>query len=150
MNKLWLVLGLTTILAGCASKEVLDVPEGSDVTIEKTDGVSVSGRLIEVKPEQVIVEGRDGSRTNVPRAQIASLRATSLPATLHTPGRRRMRRPRRRWLARRYMPPRPMHRAPRTAPPPRPPPPRRPPGRLTTRRARHGRTPAAARRSTAR
>ncbi len=84
MKNLWLALGLTAALVGCASKDALDIPEGSDVTIEKTDGVAVSGRLIDVKPEQVVVEGRDGTRTQVLRAQIASLRATPAPAALDT------------------------------------------------------------------
>ena len=91
MKNLWLALGLTaalvgsSTLAGCSTNDAndaLEIPEGSEVTVERTDGVSVSGRLVEVKSEQIVVEGRDGLRTNVPRAQIASMRASTLPATL--------------------------------------------------------------------
>lgn len=80
MRNFWIVLGLTAALAGCAGKDPLDIPTGSDVTVEKTDGVTVAGRLVEVKPEQVIVESRDGVKTRVPRSQIASMRASSTPA----------------------------------------------------------------------
>ncbi len=82
MKHFWLALGLTAVLGGCASKDALDIPEGSDVTIEKTDGVAISGRLVEVRPEQVVIEARDGQRTHVQRAQIASLKATAAPAAL--------------------------------------------------------------------
>lgn len=82
MKNVWLALGLAAVLAGCSTREALDIPEGSDVTIEKSDGVAVSGRLVEVKKEQVVVEGRDGMRTRVPRGQIASMRAVS-PAAPH-------------------------------------------------------------------
>ncbi len=82
MKHFWLALGLTAVLGGCASKDTLDIPEGSDVTIEKTDGVAISGRLVEVRPEQVVIEARDGQRTHVQRAQIASLKATAAPAAL--------------------------------------------------------------------
>lgn len=91
MKNLWLALGFTaalvgsSTLAGCSThdaNDALEIPEGSEVTVERTDGVAVSGRLVEVKSEQIVVEGRDGLRTNVPRAQIASMRASTLPATL--------------------------------------------------------------------
>jgi hypothetical protein len=77
MRNFWIVLGLTVTLGGCAQKATLDIPTGSDVTVEKTDGVTVAGRLVEVKPEQVVVESRDGVKTSVPRALIASMRLTS-------------------------------------------------------------------------
>lgn len=85
MNNLWLALGLAAALTACSAKERLDIPEGSDVTVEKTDGVAVSGRLVEVKSEQVVIEGRDGARTRVPRAEIASMRAVTAPS-LHAIG----------------------------------------------------------------
>ena len=77
MKNVWIGLAMTIALAGCASKDALDIPTGSDVTVEKTDGVTVAGRLVEVQPEQVVVESRDGVKTRVPRSQIASMRASS-------------------------------------------------------------------------
>jgi hypothetical protein len=71
-----MALGLAAALSGCGGRNTFDIPPGSDVTVEKTDGVTVAGRLVEVKPEQVILESRDGVKTPVPRAQIASIRAT--------------------------------------------------------------------------
>jgi hypothetical protein len=75
MRNFWIVLGLAVALAGCTEKNRFDIPTGTDVTVEKTDGVTVAGRLVEVQPEQVVVESRDGVKTRVPRAQIASMRA---------------------------------------------------------------------------
>ena len=37
----------------------LEIKPGSTVTVEKKDGVIVAGRLVEVKPEHVVVETRD-------------------------------------------------------------------------------------------
>src|SRR3954468_15478384 len=74
MRPLWIALSLTAALAACGGKNTIDIPTGTDVTVEKTDGVTVAGRLVEVQPEQVVVESRDGVKTRVPRSQIASMR----------------------------------------------------------------------------
>lgn len=73
------MLGLTVSLAGCSKQDSLEIPTGSDVTVQKRDGVTVSGRLVEVKPEQVVLESPSGVKMLVPRSEIASVRAT--PAT---------------------------------------------------------------------
>lgn len=80
MKNLVLFVGLTVALAGCARKDSLEIPTGSDVTVQKRDGVAVTGRLVEVKPEQVVVETRDGTKIPVPRSEIASLRSLSVKA----------------------------------------------------------------------
>ena len=74
-----LALAAATV-AGCSKGQALEVTTGSDVTLQKKDGVTVAGRLVEVKPAQVVVEGRTGERTAVARADIASLRADVKPA----------------------------------------------------------------------
>jgi predicted small lipoprotein YifL len=82
MKNLVFAVGLFVALTGCARKEPLDLPTGSDVTVQKRDGVSVSGRLVEVKAEQIVLESRDGVKTMVPRADITSMRTSSaVPAT---------------------------------------------------------------------
>jgi hypothetical protein len=77
MKNIWISVVVSIALAGCAGRDALDIPTGSDVTVEKTDGVTVAGRLVEVQPEQVVVESRDGVKTRVSRSQIASMRATA-------------------------------------------------------------------------
>ena len=77
MKKIWIATAMTLALAGCSNKKALDIPTGTDVTVEKTDGVTVAGRLVEVKPDQVIVESRDGVKTPVQRSQIASMRQSA-------------------------------------------------------------------------
>ena len=77
MKNVWIGLAMAIAFAGCARKDALDIPTGSDVTVEKTDGVTVAGRLVEVQPEQVVVESRDGVKTRVMRSQIASMRANA-------------------------------------------------------------------------
>jgi outer membrane lipoprotein SlyB len=75
MKKLAILLGLALTLGGCARNETY--PVGTEVTVEKKDGANVAGKLVEVKPEQIVLEARDGGRTEVPKSQIASLK----PAT---------------------------------------------------------------------
>ena len=76
MKKLVIALGLAFALAGCAKDEAY--PVGTDVTVEKKDGATVAGKLVEVKPEQIVLEARDGTKSEVAKAQINSLK----PATL--------------------------------------------------------------------
>jgi hypothetical protein len=61
--------------------EALQIPTGSDVTLEKRDGVKVSGRLVEVQAQEVVLELRDGQQTRVARRDIVALRS----ATVATP-----------------------------------------------------------------
>jgi hypothetical protein len=61
--------------AGCSKGQALEVSTGSDVTVQKKDGVKVAGRLVEVKPDQVVVETRNGEKLPVARAEIASVHA---------------------------------------------------------------------------
>ena len=80
MTKLIFVLALTTAVSACSRTAATDIPTGSQVTLEKQDGVTVVGRLLEIKPEHVVIQGRDGVETKVPRAQIVQLRTSTAPA----------------------------------------------------------------------
>ena len=79
-----LALSLGSAAACSRDKNGLEIPAGSDVTLQKRDGVVVAGRLIEVKPERVVLELRDGRRTEVPRAEIASLNTTTVTTARET------------------------------------------------------------------
>ena len=90
MKSLTLAIAATLLAASVACSnstakepDALAIPTGSDVTLEKRDGVKVSGRLIEVQAQDVVLELRDGQRTRVARADIAALRG----ATLNPPSR---------------------------------------------------------------
>ena len=75
-------LAIVTLAAtvGCSDeRSALEVKPGSTVTLQKKDGVTVSGRLIEVKPEHLVVETRTG-RTEVRRADVTALRTDSTSA----------------------------------------------------------------------
>ena len=76
MHRFAVVLALSLAAAACSNSSALEVAEGSDVTLQKKDGVTVAGRLVEVKPDQVVVETPAGERTAVTRADIATMRAT--------------------------------------------------------------------------
>ncbi len=83
MKRMIVTLVLSFAVFGCTRDTgALEVKAGSDVTLQKRDGVTVSGRLVEAKADRVIVEGRDGMKTEVARADIQSLRAT--PAAAET------------------------------------------------------------------
>ena len=65
---------LVVLLAGCARHDELSIPAGSEVSLEKRDGVTVSGRLVEVQAQEVVLEAPNGSRMRVPRAEIARVK----------------------------------------------------------------------------
>jgi hypothetical protein len=66
------------VSAGCAREPAgLEIQTGTDVTLEKTDGVTVDGRLVEVQAKEVVLERADGQRTRVPRSEIRALRAVT-------------------------------------------------------------------------
>ena len=68
------------VAAACGGKtDAHEMPStGSDVELQKRDGVVVAGRVVEVKPERVVLELRDGKRTEVPRREIASFKNTGV------------------------------------------------------------------------
>lgn len=74
-----LILTLAVAAGACSGSDAREIRAGSEVTVEQKDGVTVAGRLVEITPEQVIVESRTGVKTTVPRTQIADLRAAALP-----------------------------------------------------------------------
>ena len=76
MKKLAILLGLALILPACERSETTP-PVGTEVKVEKKDGITVAGKLVEVKAEQVVVEAPDGTKTEVPKSQIASMTTAS-------------------------------------------------------------------------
>jgi hypothetical protein len=75
MRKLAVVVALLALAAACAKESAsLEIKAGSPVSLEKKDGVVVSGRLVEVKPEHVVVDTAAG-RKQIARADIATVRA---------------------------------------------------------------------------
>jgi hypothetical protein len=73
------IIAIVTLGAtvGCSDgRSALEVKPGSTVTLQRKDGVTVSGRLIEVKPEHLVVETRTG-RTEVRRADVTTLKTDS-------------------------------------------------------------------------
>jgi len=74
MRNLVLVLGLTMTLMGCARTDAREIPAGTDVTVQKKDGGSLAGRLVEVNTEQVVIESKDGVKTSVPRSLVESVK----------------------------------------------------------------------------
>ena len=77
MRQLAVAVGLALTLGGCARSDSglgASPAVGTDVTVEKKDGVKVAGKLVDVKPEQIVVEAPDGVKTEVPKSQIAELK----------------------------------------------------------------------------
>src|SRR5215217_4224980 len=82
MKTISVILGVVVLAAaGCSQDRSasLEVRPGSTVSLQKKDGVTVSGRLIEVKPEYLVVE-TSGGRTEVRRADVAALKSESTAA----------------------------------------------------------------------
>ena len=78
MKRLMMVLALTAGLASCTRTETY--PLGTNVTVVRNDGTSVSGRLVEVKQDRLVVQRRDGGSTEVLKSQITSVQAMTVPA----------------------------------------------------------------------
>jgi len=65
-----------TLASGCSREPAgLEIQTGTDVSLEKTDGVTVAGRLVDVQPQEVVLESADGRRTRVRRSEIRALHA---------------------------------------------------------------------------
>jgi hypothetical protein len=81
MKKLAIIAVVTLAASvGCSDgHSALEVKPGSTVTLQKKDGVTVSGRLIEVKPEHLVIETRTG-RAEVRRAEVTTLKTDSTSA----------------------------------------------------------------------
>jgi hypothetical protein len=75
-------IALVLTVSACSQpKGALEIQAGSEVTLEKADGVKVAGRLVDVGAEQIVVETRDGVRSTVRRSDVKALRAlTAGPA----------------------------------------------------------------------
>jgi hypothetical protein len=64
-----------TLAAACTKESAsLEIKPGNAVSVEKKDGVVVSGRLVEVKPENVVLDTASG-RKEIARADISTFRA---------------------------------------------------------------------------
>ena len=80
MKHLGVALSIAVAMStGCSKSQAFEVSTGSDVTVQKKDGAKVAGRLVEVKPDQVVVETRNGEKATVARTEIASLHAEVKP-----------------------------------------------------------------------
>src|SRR5262245_52474597 len=73
MKHLPILLAAAIGLASCTKTETY--PLGTDVTVARSDGASVSGKLVEVKPDRIVIQNRDGFNVEVLKSQIASLKA---------------------------------------------------------------------------
>ena len=67
---------VAALASGCSKPAAsFEIPAGTEVSVEKRDGVTVSGKLIEVQPREVVLERPGGERTRVQRSDIARLQA---------------------------------------------------------------------------
>lgn len=87
IHKLILCVGLALLVTGCGRDDSFDIAPGSDVRIQKQDGVEVRGTLVEVGPDEIVVDAR-GARTRVARSEIRTIAAAppAPPAPQAEPG----------------------------------------------------------------
>ena len=72
-NRLIVMMLLAGAAAGvaCTGPDEVDVRPGAAVRLDMQDGVSLSGQVVEVAPEHIVIETAPGKQTRVPRARIA-------------------------------------------------------------------------------
>jgi hypothetical protein len=74
MKNLAGAVAFAVLTAGCSSPQAtLEIPAGSDVTVQKKDGGKIAGKLVETQPDRVILQAADGTKTEVRRGDIASV-----------------------------------------------------------------------------
>jgi hypothetical protein len=67
---------MVVVAAGCQGSAALEeIPAGTEVAIELEDGRQVVGKLVEVEPEAVAVEGGGSGHVRVERADIAGVQS---------------------------------------------------------------------------
>lgn len=68
-------LVLSFAILGCThDTDASAISPGTNVTLQKRDGVTIAGRLVEVRADRVVVETREGVKTDVARSDIKALR----------------------------------------------------------------------------
>jgi hypothetical protein len=81
-------VGAAAALSGCsrqaAPRSGFEIEPGTPVTLQRTDGVKIEGRLVEVQPGQIVIESAEGKKT-VRRTDIAALSARDLAARAAAP-----------------------------------------------------------------
>lgn len=85
MRRLLAFAALMSVVApaGCAERpEALAIEPGQDVRLVTSRGASVSGRLVDVRPDTLVLETADGVRTEVRRSDISRL---TIESTAHPP-----------------------------------------------------------------
>jgi hypothetical protein len=85
ITRVVLLLGVALLLTACGRGDAFEIPAGSDVTIEKRDGVEVRGTLVRVGADQVVLESPGAGRTEIPRAEIRRLTAVSITTSRPDP-----------------------------------------------------------------
>ena len=81
MKRLLLLVILSTFAVSCSKGAATDLQPGADVILQKQDGVTVVGQLVQVQPEHVVIQSRDGVETRIPRTQIARLETAAMTTT---------------------------------------------------------------------
>src|SRR5688572_12311998 len=86
MKRMFVIGALVMATVACNKADALEIPAGSQVTVEKKDGVTVVGTLVEVQKDQIVLALGDGARQKVPRADVIAVRAVpvaekAVPAT---------------------------------------------------------------------
>jgi len=83
MKQIFIGLALVLAVGACAdkadTKAGFDIPAGSEISVKKQDGVTVAGRLVEVKAEDVVLQLADGGTQTVRRSDIKALSLVAVP-----------------------------------------------------------------------
>ena len=88
MRRFMLAAALVCLFFGACARSSSDLDRmqpGTQVTVTMKDGSAVSGRLVQVKPDAVVVDPGSGEWKTLPRDTIASVATPQAPATPPAP-----------------------------------------------------------------
>ena len=84
-SRLKTLVFLTILSVACSRTPATELQPGADITLQKQDGVTIAGRLVQVEPEHVVIQATDGVETKVPRSQIVRMQEAVVAADRNTP-----------------------------------------------------------------
>jgi hypothetical protein len=82
IKRLTLTVLAMALAAACARTADVDtVAVGTDVVAKQTNGVTVTGKLVSISPDHIVIDEKNGARRTLDRRAVSSVAAMEIPLT---------------------------------------------------------------------